>query len=1108
MSGTESRKPPAPQAPMNIGGRLARAFLETKITPLIMLAVTLFGLMAIVITPRLYNPEIVVPAAEIIVASPGNAPAQIQAQVVQPLEQLMSSLRGVKHVYGYAANDVGVVTVQFEVGANETTSLMYLYNELQRNIDRLPPGAHQPLVKSVGINDVPIMAITLSAKRLTGTQLRQVAEHFLVQLHSVPDAGVSNVIGAEPQAVKILVDPQRLASSGLSLDHLLKVLKGSNVIVPGGALEQNNQRIPLRVNATFGSIRDLGGLVIGAKDKRPIFLNQVATIVEGARNDQQRAWVAFGKAAGARSFAPENAVTITLGKRPGANAVTVANALLNKLAMLKHEALPAGVKVTVTRDYGHRANEAVNTLIEHLAVAVGVVLVILFFFLGWREAIIVTLLVPLTLFVVLGVGMIVGQTINRISLFALILSLGLLVDAGIVVIENIHRHLHQARTTGDFASLVVRATNEIGNPTNIATLAVILAFIPMLFVTGMMGPFMRPIPINVPIAMVASLLLAYIVVPYIARRWLRNKAALQEARHRPTLEEEDSVQHDPLRRIYLAAFTPLQRSRTGRNVLFASVVLLLLGSMLMPAWQFIRPSGMNGPKSPLGVSLKMLPEGNVSTFTVQIETPAGTALPATNRVALAVARVISANRYVTTVATYLGRTGPLSFAGMVRGDDMMRGGNIAQLVINLVAKGKRPHTAQVGQQVWMALARTRAAYPRTHIMLFLSPPGPPTRAQVVARLYGPDYQTLRQVAHTVSKDFKKVYGMINVHDSVTVTRPEYLIHVDPRKAMLSGVVPGQVAKLVHDFVAGSTIGSMFRPSAEPEDIVVRLDHSERANIQQIESMSITNANGQKVPLGSIVHIERRSGAKPIFSQDGNKVVYVMGDALGFSPEYSTLVLNKMLDGKTLNGVRVSTGNLGFSDTQPNTINQYKVLWGGDMRLTLDVFRDLGTAFMVALVFIYLLLVAYYQSFMLPLIVMGAIPLTLVGIFPGHWVFDVPFNATSMIGFIALAGIVVRNSLLLIDFILDYRRQGYPLDDAVREAGAVRFRPILLTALAIMFGSAVMITDPVFGGLAVTLIAGTFASTILTLFVIPLCYMLWQRWEGRRTGEADAPTGKT
>ncbi len=1081
------------EQPLNSGGRLARAFLETKITPLIMLAITLFGVMAILLTPRLYNPEIVVPAAEIIVARPGNSPRQIQKQVVEPLEELMSSLRGVKHVYGYAADDMGMVTVEFHVGANETSSLMYLYNELQRNMDRLPPGTRQPLVKSIGINDVPIMALTLSSKQLGGPQLRQVAEHFLTQLHSVPDVGLSTVIGAEPLAVKILVDPQRLASSGISLDHLLGVLKGSNVVVPGGQLEQDNRRVPLRVNATFGSVRDLGHIIVGVQDKRPIFLKDVATIVQGPRNHQQQAWIARGAAEHASGFDPHNAVTLTIGKRPGTNSVTVANAVLAKLATLKREALPAGVHVTVTRDYGQRANEAVNTLIEHLGIAVAVVLVILFFFLGWREAVIVTLLVPLTLFVVLGVGMAVGQTINRITLFALILSLGLLVDAGIVVIENIHRHMHHVRSAKDFGHLIVEATNEIGNPTNIATLAVILAFIPMLFVTGMMGPFMRPIPINVPIAMVASLLLAYIVVPYIARRWLRSKAAQREARERPSLEEEDIQPRDPLRRMYLAVFTPLQASAAKRNLFFAVVALLLVGSLLMPLWQFIRPSGINGPESLLGVSLKMLPEGNVSTFTLQIESPAGTALPATDRIASAVARVAAANRYVTHVVGYIGRTGPLSFAGMVRGDEMMRGGNIAQIVVNLAPKDERPHTAVVGHQVWTALKTVRAQFPHTHIMLFLVPPGPPTRSQVVARIYGPNYDTLRRAARRVGDDFRHVYGMINVHDSVTATRTEYRIHVDQRKAMLSGVVPGQVAKLVHNLVSGTTIGSVFRPSVEPEDIIVRLAQPDRAWIQQIQSLSITNPKGKQVPLGSIVQVTQVHASKPIMSRDEHKVVYVMGDVLGYSPEYASLVLDKMLDGAALpGGKKVSTGNLGFFSTQPDDVSHYQILWGGDMRLTLDVFRDLGTAFIVALVFIYLLLVAYYQSFMLPFIVMGAIPLTLVGIFPGHWIFHVPFNATSMIGFIALAGIVVRNSLLLIDFILDYRRRGYSLEDAVREAGAVRFRPILLTALAIMFGSAVMIQDPVFGGLAVALISGTFASTILTLIVIPLLYLVWQR----------------
>jgi multidrug efflux pump subunit AcrB len=442
----------------------------------------------------------------------------------------------------------------------------------------------------------------------------------------------------------------------------------------------------------------------------------------------------------------------------------------------------------------------------------------------------------------------------------------------------------------------------------------------------------------------------------------------------------------------------------------------------------------------------------------------------------------------------LGRTGPLSFEGMVRGDELAQGANISQIVVNLVPKEDRPHAAVVGTEIWNALAPVRERFPKSHIMLFLTPPGPPTRAQVVARIYGPDYETLRQIAGYVSEQFKKVYGMTDVHDSVTATHGEYRIHVDQRKALLSGVAPAEVAQLVHDYVAGSVIGSVHRPSVEPEDIIVRLAQADRAWIRQVQDLLVTNQKGMQVPLGSLVQIQDIPAAKPMLTQDEHPVVYVMGDLLGFSPEYAALVLDRMLDGKRLpNGVRVTTGNMGLFSAQPEDIDRYQIFWGGDMRLTLDVFRDLGAAFVVALIFIYLLLVGYYQSFMMPVIVMGAIPLTLIGMFPGHRLFHMPFNATSMIGFIALAGIVVRNSLLLIDFIRDYRQEGYSLEQAVTEAGAVRFRPILLTALAIMFGTAVMVTDPVFGGLAIALMFGTFASTVLTLFVIPLLYYLWQRW---------------
>lgn len=1083
--------------PINFAGWLARTFLHTKLTALIMLAISLWGAMAIFVTPRLYNPEIVVPAASIFVMRPGYSPEEVQNQVVKPLEALMATLKGVEHTYGYAINDMGVVTVQFEVGANEERSLLLLYNQLMRNMDRIPPGTMQPLVKSIGINDVPTLAVTLSSDQFDSMELREFGMRMLEQLRSVPNVGDSQVIGGQKRAVRIEVDPQKLASTGLSLDNILQLLQASNVVLPAGVLVNDNRQSSLRVNAAFGKVPELGRLIVGQANQKPVFLEDIAAVEYGPLHEDNYVTQTYGMAttSGERPGDPIPAVTLAIGKRTGANAVTVANAVIAKLETIKREVLPHGVQVSVTRNYGHRADDAVNTLMEHLAIAIGVVALILLVFLGWREAAIVTLTVPLTLFVVLGVGWITGQTINRISLFALILSLGLLVDDGIVVVENIHRHIQKCTTSvRDFSSLIVNATNEIGNPTIMATFTVIVAFIPMLFVTGMMGPFMRPIPINVPVAMLTSLMMADVVVPYIAVRWLRRKAALHEAKHKLAMEERDAEPKDLMHRSYVAVIKPMLESWWKRDIFFLLVIILLFLSMLMPAWQFVRPSGMNGPLSLMGVNLQMLPDGNVDTFMLEVDTPAGTALDETNRVALAVGRVLAQDRYITDFETYLGSIGPLTFEGMVRGDAMRVGSNLAQIVVNIVDRRERPHTSVVATDVWNALKPVHEAFPHARIKLYLTPPGPPVRSQVLAEIYGPDYEQLRQTAELIKTDFSKIYGMINIDDSVTATASEYLIRVDAQKAVLAGVAPAQVVKLVHDYVAGADLGALRGVDApEPVNIVLRLKRADRAWIQQISDLTVTNQQGKQVALSGIVHIEPSSVAKPIMTRDQHPVVYVAADMLNVSPVYATLTLNKMFNHSTLsNGVGLTTANLGFVASQPDDITHNQILWGGDMRLTLDVFRDLGAAFIVGLVFIYLMLVAYYQSFILPVIVMGAIPLTLVGIFPGHWLFNMPFNATSMIGFIALAGVVVRNSLLLIDFILDYRRQGYGLKESVLEAGAVRFRPILLTALAIMFGSAVMISDPVFGGLALALIFGTFASTMLTLVVIPLLYYLWQR----------------
>lgn len=1082
--------------PLNIAGRLARIFIESKITAMIMLAVALAGMMALFVTPREYNPQIVVPAANIIVAKPGASSREIHNLVVRPLEAIMNAQSGVDHTYGYAAPDFGLVTVQFKVGEDQEKSLVKLYNQLMQNMDRIPPGAMQPIVKPINVDDVPILTLTLSSSTVNDLEMRQVADHVLEQLRNVPGVSFTQVMGGSQRAVNVWLSPAKLTASGIALDQVDRMLQGQNVSVPSGDLVSGNQVHPLRVSGFLGDARDVGNIIIGAPGGRPVYLKDVATIEDGPQEVSESSRLAFGPAADKAAYLGEApAVTLAIAKKAGTNAVVVADAVLKKLDQLKRQAIPTDISVTVTRNDGAKANDAVNTLVEHLGIAIGSVVVILVFFLGWREAGIVTLTVPLILFVVLTTGLIAGQTINRITLFALILSLGLLVDAAIVVVENIHRHLHHGTGGRDFKSVVIQATNEIGNPTNIATIAVILAFVPMAFVTGMMGPFMRPIPFNVPVAMIASLLIAYIVVPWATNLWLRKKAAHNEMARTASLEEAGEKRTDPLHRAYVKIITPYIEHRGRRNRLFLIVLGLLLAAMIMPAWQFIRPSGLNGPLSMLGVELKMLPNDNTNTFLVEIDTPAGTTLEETDRAARATGDVLAKNPYVTDYQTFLGMTAPIDFAALVRGDLIKRGNNLAQIRVNLLDKHHRPESSHtIVQNLDEALQPLRRQFAATRIKLYETPPGPPVQAQNLAELYGPDYDTLRNAAPEVRKAFESIFGMINSDDSVTASVQAYSIRVDREKAALSGVPAGQLAKLLHDYVSGLSVGAVHMDDArEPVNIVVRLPRSERQSPEQLMALRITNMTGQQVPLGAIAQVEKIVQDKPIYSRDQHPMVMVGGEMITSSPVYAVLALDKMLDGKMLGGgVKFKTGNLGFTETPADDVVNYHLLWGGEMRLTLDVFRDLGSAFVIALVFIYLLLVGYYKSFILPMIVMGAIPLTLVGVFPGHWATGQAFTATSMIGVIALAGIVVRNSLLLIDFIIDYRNQGYGLKEAVIEAGAVRLRPILLTALAIILGSAIMITDPVFGGLAVSLIFGTFASTVLTLIVIPLLYYLWQK----------------
>ncbi len=1086
------------QQKLNIAGKIAAAFIHSKITMMLVIGVILAGTLAYSFTPREYNPQIVVPAANIIIPMGGATPLEVQNMVVKPLEDILNALPGVDNTFGFASQDFGIVTVQFEVGSSQTESLVKLYNQIMQNMDKMPPNTQQPIIRPINVDNVPIMTLAVSSTELGGLDLRDISLKLVENIRNLPGVSFTEVVGGETRAINVWLDAQKIALTGMSLDHIGDMLRGSNVSLPIGNLVNNNISHPVRVAGFLGNAKEVGEIIIGVEQGRPIYLKDIATIEDGAVEQDKVSRIGFGMASGKLTTTEYPAVTITIAKQPGTNAVTVANNVLEQLAVLEKTILPHNVKITVTRNDGAKANDAVNLLKIKLAIAIGSVFIILILFLGWREATIVTVTIPIILFIVLFIGYLYGQTMNRITLFALILALGILVDDAIVLIENIHRHVHKGFDAGKFDKVLVNATNEIGNPTNVATLTVILAFIPMAFVTGMMGPFMAPIPFNVPIAMLASLIVAYILVPYLAYRFLAKPAAKAMAK-RKAENTEHIEKEDWLQSLYVKAITPLIDSRIKRNIFLFVVLMALFAALTQPAIQFFRGDAMNSPLHPAGVKVKMLPYDNTNTFLVQVDMPEGTALEATDTVVRRVNNVIRTIPEVTDFSVYVGSAAPIDFAALVRGDLIRGGSNFAQIRVNLIDKGQRDLSSHAIANIFNEKITTvRERFPDANIKIYETPPGPPVTTQILAELYGPDYDKLREAAKEIAEKMHSIYGLTNIDTSVSAITQSYQIKIDRTQANLLGVVPAEVSKMLRDYVSGYVLGHLHLDDArEPVNIIVRLPKSERTVPEQLLSLRVTSNTGATVPISSFASIEKVIDAQPILSKNQFKTVMVGGELLASSPVYAVLSLNKMLDGIKLENSQVTfhTSNLGFIEAHPNNIMDYNLLWGGEMRLTLDVFRDMGSAFIVAIVLIFLVLVGYYRSFMIPLIVMAAIPLTMIGVFPGHWLTGQAFTATSMIGVIALAGIVVRNSLLLIDFILEHRKAGMPLKESILEAGKVRFRPILLTALAIIFALLILVTDPVFGGLAVSLIFGTISSTILTLLVIPLMFYIWQWHSG-------------
>ncbi len=1066
---------------LNIAGSLANIFITSKLTVLVMITCLLLGLMAVFLTPREENPQIVVPGAEIFVALPGASAEEVEQLIVNPLEAIVREINGIDHTYAAAFNSLAVINVQFEVGEDPDRALVKLYDRVLGKRELLPINASSPLIKSVDVDDVPIITITLSSDKYNDYALKRLADRMVERLHSMEEISVTAVKGGQNLEVRVELDPERLLAFGLTLNQITNSLKAANISVPMKTQVRNNQNSSIYLDSFLSSEEDVHQIIVGMHNAKPIYLSDVADIVvEPNKERQTLSRFAFGPADYRfnTNFNPEMpAVTISVAKKQGTNAVFIAKDIIKRIARLNNNMIPKGVHVVVTRNDGEKANASVNNLIEHLGIAIFSVFIVCIFFLGIKEAVIVGITVPLILGLTLGISYLAGLTINRISLFGLILSLGLLVDSAIVVIENIHRRYKKLEGK-EKKEVTVLATNEIGNPTNLATFAIMLVFLSLLLITGMVGEFFFPIAFNVPVAMISSLIVAYIVTPWAANRWLKPGEG-----H----DLEDHDKKDNLHKFYHWIITPFLSNRKYR---YLSIILILFAiglSILQPAWQFIRSEGISGPVSSGAVALSLLPKDNKNTFNITIDMPEYTPVEVTDQVTREVGHLLRKNQYVTNYQTWLGQSGIIDFNGLLRGASNKLGPHIAEIRVNLIDKKMRDISSIVLVKALRPdIEAIEHRFPGSVIQLVEDPPGPPVRATLLAEIYGSDLNKMREISSKVVSAFKETYDVVEVKDSEVDDIRQYRLVVDREKAALSGVSAVEVAQAIHRLVNGEDLGRLHI-TGEKQVVPIRLHIPREHQIDPVllSRVFVTNRENIKIPLSELTYSIESWQDRPILHKDYERVTYVGAELKETAPVYAVMDLDQRLDKLNIGNIQLNTGNLQLKPIVPDTIDGYQLLWDGEIRLTLDTFRDMFLALGIALIFIYLLLVGYYRSFLLPLIAMSAIPLGLVGVFPGHWLMEQPFSAPSMIGVIALSGVVVRNSLLIIDFVIDYMKLGMPLHEAVSEAGAVRLRPILLTALAIILGSAVMLTDPVFGGLAISLIFGTIASTALTLLVVPV-----------------------
>jgi multidrug efflux pump subunit AcrB len=1056
-----------------LAGKIAKVFMNSKLTVLLMIVFMVIGVYSSFLIPREEEPQIDVPMADIFVGYPGASPTEVESRVIKPLEQLISNIKGVEYVYSTSMKEQGMVIVQFYVGEDIERSFVKLYNEINKHMDQMPKGVTFPLVKTRAIDDVPMLGLTLWSENYNDFQLGQMAQELEAEIKKVNDVAVTHKIGGRERQVRVVLDKDKLAAAGLDFLSVSEMINANNAQLNSGTFDKNDTEFIVNTGKFLESARDVENLVVGVQQNQPIYLKQIATIIDGPEVPKNYVSLGFGKASEkSDTFNSEYpAVTISVAKRKGADAMKIADVIIDKVDHLRTTLLPDDVHVEITRNYGETASHKVSELLLHLIGSIIAVTLVVMLAMGWRGGLVVFLSVPITFALTLLSYYMLDYTLNRITLFALVFVTGIVVDDSIIIAENMHRHFKMKRLP--FKQAALYAINEVGNPTILATFTVIASVLPMAFVSGLMGPYMAPMPIGASIAMILSLFVALTITPYLGYIFLREKDKKGEEE-----KPEKPVEETLIYKIYNKFEKPLLESNTKRWIFLGGTFAILLATF-----------GLFFTNS---VAVKMLPFDNKNEFQVVIDMPEGTTLERTAVVTKEISQYLATRPEVVNYQNYIGTSAPITFNGLVRHYDLRGGSNMADIQVNLVDKGERSKKSHDIAKLLRPDIQKIAKKYNANVKLVEVPPGPPVLSTIVAEVYGPDYNEQIKIANNVQRILNNTDDVVDVDWMVEADQTEYQFVIDKEKAMLYGVAPQQITYTMNMALSNRPLTTLYDEDAVSQiGLVLALDENEKSTVRDISQLKVTSKQGNLVSISDLVDIQETISAKSIFRKNQKRVVYVMADMAGEleSPAYAILGMDKKLQEIPLpEGYKLNEMYLG----QPDFEDDFTVKWDGEWQITLEVFRDLGIAFLGAIILIYILIVGWFQNFKAPVVMMVAIPLSLIGIILGHWMMDAFFTATSFIGMIALAGIMVRNSVLLIDFINLRLEEGIPLKQAVIEAGAVRTTLILLTAGTVVIGAFVILFDPIFQGLAISLMGGTIVSTVLTLLVVPLVYYMIEK----------------